>query len=228
MSSQKEFILQIGPVVQKVSKERGYSVASPVIAQACLESAWGKSSLARNYHNYFGLKCGSSWKGSYARLKTREEYTKGVLTTIFDNFRSYKSMEEGIKGYYDFINTKRYANLKTATSPEDYLKKIKADGYATDSSYVAKNMKIVDNYGLVIYDSPLKINTDIPKVMTKYGQSGSQVFWTQEHLNYYGYNLIVDGVCGKKTLAAIKDFQKNHGLTIDGVAGPQTYALLLK
>lgn len=228
MSNAKEFILKIGPVIQKVSRARGYSVASAVIAQACIESAWGKSSLASKWFNFFGLKCGSSWKGEFVRLKTREEYKKGVLTVIRDNFRVYHSMEEGVNGYYDFISTKRYSNLKSARTPEEYLQMIKDDGYATDSTYVPKNMKVVNDYGLVIYDKEIKISNDIPKLMTKNGSRGPEVFWTQEHLNFYGYNLIVDGICGPKTVSAIKDFQKTHGLTVDGVAGPKTYAMLIK
>ena len=146
------FIEKIAPLIQKESKKRGYKVASPIIAQACCESAFGASSLGYKYHNYFGMKCGSSWKGKSVNLKTKEEYTVGRLTTIRDNFRAYDSMEEGIAGYFDFIDTKRYANLKEANSPRQYLEFIKADGYATSSSYIATNMNIVDKYNLRRFD----------------------------------------------------------------------------
>lgn len=146
------FIEQIAPLIQKESKRRGYKVASPIIAQACIESAFGASSLGYKYHNYFGMKCGSSWKGKSVNLKTKEEYKVGQLTTIRDNFRVYDSMEEGVVGYFDFINTKRYANLKEANSPRQYLEMIKADGYATSSSYVTTNMNIVDKYNLRRFD----------------------------------------------------------------------------
>lgn len=148
----RAFVEKIGPLIQKESKERGYKVASPIIAQACVESAFGTSSLAYKYHNYFGMKCGSSWKGKSVNLKTKEEYTAGVLTTIRDNFRVYDSMEEGVKGYFDFISMKRYANLKEANSPRQYLEFIKADGYATSSSYVATNMNVLEKYNLTRFD----------------------------------------------------------------------------
>ena len=147
------FIEKIGPLIQAESKKRGYKVASPIIAQACCESAFGSSSLGYKYHNYFGMKCGSSWKGKSVNLKTKEEYTVGNLTTIRDNFRVYDSMEEGVAGYFDFISTKRYANLKEANSPRQFLEMIKADGYATSSTYVATNMTIVDKYGLTRFDN---------------------------------------------------------------------------
>lgn len=150
------FILTIAPIIQRYAKERGYKVASAVIAQACLESRYGQSGLAK-YYNFFGLKCGSVWKGQSVNMTTKEEYTPGQLTTIKDNFRVYSSMEEGVRGYYDFISTSRYSNLRTATTPEQYLLMIKNDGYATSSSYVANNMAVVDKYNLRQYDTLAEI-----------------------------------------------------------------------
>ena len=49
-------------------------VCSPIIAQAILESGWGESRLAKDYHNYFGLKCGTKWQGKSVNLATWEEY----------------------------------------------------------------------------------------------------------------------------------------------------------
>lgn len=147
------FIQTIAPIIQRVAKERGYKVCSPVIAQACIESAYGTSSLGYKYFNYFGMKCGSSWKGKSVNLSTKEEYTVGTLTTIKDNFRVYDSMEAGVNGYFDFISTSRYANLKTATTAQQYLEMIKADGYATSSTYVQTNMSVVNKYNLTDWDN---------------------------------------------------------------------------
>lgn len=147
------FIEEIAPLIQAEAKKRGYKVASPIIAQACIESAFGTSALGYKYHNYFGMKCGSSWKGKSVNLKTKEEYKVGVLTTIKDNFRVYDSMKEGVAGYFDFINTKRYENLKTAKTAKEYLEMIKADGYATSSTYVNTNMNCIRTYNLTKYDT---------------------------------------------------------------------------
>lgn len=151
--TKQEFYDNVVPVIVKLAKANGYHVASPIIAQAACESNWGKSSLAYKYNNFFGMKCGSKWKGKSVNMKTKEEYTKGTLTTIKDNFRAYDSIEEGIQGYFDFINTKRYANLKTARTPKEYLEMIKADGYATSSTYVQTNMNIIEKNGLAKYDA---------------------------------------------------------------------------
>lgn len=151
----KQYIKDIAPIIQKYAKEYGYKYASPIIAQACIESAYGQSSLAYKYHNYFGMKCGSSWQGKSVNLSTREEYTAGTLTKIKANFRVYDSMDEGVKGYFVFISVQRYNDLKNATSPKDYLEKITADGYATSNTYVNTNLSCINKYDLTQYDTEL-------------------------------------------------------------------------
>lgn len=227
-NEQINFIQTIAPIIQEEARKRGYNVCSPVIAQACIESAYGKSSLGYKYHNYFGLKCGSSWKGKSVNLKTKEEYKVGVLTTIKDNFRVYDNIVEGVKGYYDFISTKRYANLKTATSPKQYLEFIKADSYATSSKYVQTNMTVVEQHSLYVYDSILKntnANTVYPTL--KKGSMGEYVVLLQKALNENGSHLTVDGVFGLATEREVIVYQAMNGLKKDGIVGKQTWGKLL-
>lgn len=148
----KAFINQIAPLIVAEGKKRGYKVFSTVIAQAIIESASNTSVLGYKYCNYFGMKCGSTWKGASVNLKTKEEYKVGVLTTIKDNFRAYSSMSEGVAGYYDFISAKRYSNLKTASTAKQYAEYLKADGYATSSTYVNTLVSTVNKYDLTKYD----------------------------------------------------------------------------
>lgn len=148
----QKFIQQIAAYVQTYAASYGILVHSPIIAQAILESGWGESRLAAEYHNYFGLKCGSKWTGRSVNLTTQEEYQPGTLTTIKDNFRVYGSMEEGVKGYFEFIQLARYQNLKGITDPRKYLETIKADGYATSSDYAANVYALVEKYDLMQYD----------------------------------------------------------------------------
>ena len=148
-----EFIEQIADCVEKYAYVYGIEVHSPIIAQAIVESGWGKSTLASKYHNYFGLKCGSAWKGKSVNMATKEEYKVGTLTNIRDNFRVYDSMEDGVKGYFDFINTRRYANLKGVRSPEEYVRRIKADGYATSSTYVDTLLRVIRDNNLTRFDT---------------------------------------------------------------------------
>ena len=62
--------------------------------------------------------------------------------------------------------------------------------------------------------------------VVRYGSYGQHVKFCQATLDFLGYELSVDGHCGKKTRAAIKAFQNDHGLKDDGVCGPLTWAAL--
>lgn len=191
--TKQEFIDKVAFYVQKYAPQYDIKVVSPIIAQACCESAYGVSKLSAKYHNYFGLKCGSSWKGKSVKLSTGEEYTVGTITKIKDNFRVYDTMEAGIKGYFEFIQAKRYANLKGVTDPQTYLENIKADGYATSSTYVQTNMNIISAWGLTKYDtSEVQADTSedakravaLDVILGKYGNGTVR----QQNLEAKGYD----------------------------------------
>jgi len=59
-----------------------------------------------------------------------------------------------------------------------------------------------------------------------FGSYGGDVKLLQEALNNHGYKLTVDGIFGKKTEDAVKDFQSKNGLKADGIVGPKTVAKL--
>lgn len=231
-AAQKLFINEIAEIIQEEAKVRGYKLCSPIIAQACLESNYGVSQLASRWHNYFGMKCGSSWKGKSINLVTKEEYTQGTLTTIRDNFRVYDSMESGVKGYFDFIGTKRYENLKSAITPREYLTKIKNDGYATSSSYVQSNLNVINRHDLQRFDWENEIGKKNPYKLTatimRQGSRGESVKWLQWELNRHGANLELDGIFGIKTKLAVLLFQKDYKLSQDGIVGPKTIDALKK
>ena len=62
------------------------------------------------------------------------------------------AMEQGVKGYFEFIQLPRYSNLKGVTSARQYLTNIKNDGYATGYLYVDHTMALVDLYDLTQFD----------------------------------------------------------------------------
>ena len=63
--------------------------------------------------------------------------------------------------------------------------------------------------------------------LMKYGSQGDDVKDLQNKLNANGYGLSVDGVFGKNTLSAVKDYQQKNGLTVDGIVGTNTMSALL-
>lgn len=147
------FIAQIGPIVQKYCREYGYKYPSAIIAQACIESGYGTSSLAYKWHNYFGIKWWKNCGRTAVNLSTKEEYTPGVLTSITAGFAVGKDMDDGVRMYFEFIQrNSRYNNLKSATSSKNYIELIKADGYATSSSYVTNVWNVVCAQNLGRFD----------------------------------------------------------------------------
>lgn len=231
---QKAFIREIGPIIREEAIARGYQVASPIIAQATVESfkKQGLSQLAEKYHNYFGLKAGDKYTGPTVNLETGEEYQPGVTTKIRDNFRVYPDLRSGVAGYFQFISASRYAALKSACTPEEYLKRIKAAGYATSSKYVQTNLERIQLYNLRDYDKGFGHPIDPlnpypqPTKLLRMGSRGNDVKWVQWGLGRHGYKLTVDGIWGKKTEAAVREFQSVKKLVCDGIVGPATIAAL--
>lgn len=154
-AEQAAFIEKIAPLIVSQAAKRGYKCASAAIAQACLESGYGLSKLSAQFHNYFGLKCGSSWTGASVNMQTMEEYTPGVKTAISDNFRVFDNMEQGVSGYYDFLEYARYKAVRQQETPEAYLTEIRAAGYATSPTYVQDNLSVVKAHNLTEWDKCL-------------------------------------------------------------------------
>lgn len=153
--TKQDFIKQIATLVKKHASSYGISVHSPIIAQAVLESAYGTSKLAVEAHNYFGLKyrkgrC-KTCIGIYNKVGS-EQNADGSYTSSSMQWCKFADMENGVIGYFDFINVSNYANLKGITDPKKYLETIKADGYATSLSYVDNLMKVIENWELTQYD----------------------------------------------------------------------------
>lgn len=125
---------------------------SLTIAQAILESNWGKSMLSQKAFNFFGMKAGSAWRGATYSAKTQEQTPAGQAFTIHADFRAYANVQAGIRGYYVFLQYPRYQNLKGVTDYKEACRLIRADGWATDTKYTEKLISLIEKYGLTKYD----------------------------------------------------------------------------
>ena len=150
----QEFIQEIAPLVQKYTKKYGYGVPSAIIAQACLESAYGTSTKAK-HHNYFGLKYRPnrvSCSSGIFRDGSQEQMKDGKYVKIVDWWFGFDSMEDGVEGYLQFIGIDYYAQARKAADPQTYLQALKDAGYATSRDYVADNMAVIRRWNLTKYD----------------------------------------------------------------------------
>ncbi len=140
-----DYIEQYAQTAQKQQSEYGIP-ASIILAQGLLESSAGKSWLAINANNHFGIKC-SEWKGESVK------YTDDKKDECF---RKYGSVLESYQDHSEFIkNRPRYASLfeLDRTDYEGWAHGLKKAGYATDATYAYKLISLIDNYGLHKYDN---------------------------------------------------------------------------
>ena len=155
MGIQEDFITEISAHIVAWCDYLGWGVPSAIIAQACLESAYGKSDKAQTYYNYFGLKykpgrC--SCNDGYFTATSAEQRPDGTYYTITTEWFSFPDMHTGVEGYMQFVNIPRYAKIKDAKDPQTYLQVLKDGGYATSINYVDNCMKVIAKYDLTKYD----------------------------------------------------------------------------
>lgn len=228
----KKFIETIAPIAQNLCKSRKkWILPSVTIAQACCESAYGTSKAMVAANGLFGFKVGKgvryggAWKGKSYSTKTKEFY--GEYVTIKDNFRAYDSVTEAVEDYMDLLcSLKRYLGAVNQTDPRTCITAIKSGGYATSPTYINTILGIIKKYNLTIYDN-IVIGQNTIKPILRYGSRGNDVTYLQQILTSNGYNIgVIDGIFGTKTLNEVKMFQKKHGLSVDGIVGQKTWAVL--
>lgn len=149
-SQSQQFIESVAPGAIKGWSE--YQVLPSVtVAQAILESGWGRSSLTTRAHNLFGIK--GSYNGQSITMSTREVYG-GRSVYINDNFRAYPSNAESVEDHGRFLaQNRRYSNLLGDTNYASVANKLRADGYATDPSYARSLINLVQTYNLTQLDA---------------------------------------------------------------------------
>lgn len=153
--------------------------ASITLAQGLVESGAGKSQLAKQSNNHFGIKCHKDWKGG-------KVYHDDDLKN--ECFRKYKKVEDSYEDHAQFIVGKqRYAFLFSLeiTDYRGWAKGLQKAGYATDKAYANKLIKIIEDYELYDYDKK-----DAKKVKVKDKVVDELYVPTFKHVPYKTHNLI--------------------------------------
>jgi flagellar protein FlgJ len=152
-NSQEAFIFQVAVGAQESQRTTGVP-SSVAIAQAILESSWGRSFLAREANNLFGVKAltkegpaGVVWIDAW-------EVQDGQDINVPQPFRKYHTVAESIVDHgLFFIENRRYASALAAKDDGmEFARRIAAAGYATDPDYAPKLMALMDRYDLYQWD----------------------------------------------------------------------------
>jgi len=145
-SSADEFVNTMLPMAKEAAARIGVDPRY-LVAQAALETGWGKSVMraqdGSSSHNLFGIKAGSSWKGDSARAIT-SEFRNGEMVRETAQFRSYDSYKDSFHDLVTLLQTNnRYQDVvKSADNPEQFVRELQKAGYATDPDYASKISQI--------------------------------------------------------------------------------------
>ena len=155
-SSSDEFVNTMLPMAKEAAERIGVDPRY-LVAQAALETGWGKSVMraqdGSSSHNLFGIKASSNWKGDSARAIT-SEFRNGEMVKETAEFRSYASYKDSFHDLVTLLQSNnRYQDvLKSADNPEQFVRELQKAGYATDPNYaskisqIAKQMTSYQNY----------------------------------------------------------------------------------
>lgn len=118
-----------------------------LLAQAALETNWGKSILpmltGQSTNNLFNIKADKNWDASSTQINAIE-YEDGVMVKNKSKFRAYDSYKDSFTDYVQFLkNNGRYQEaLKHASNPQQFAQHLQKANYATDTNYSEKIMQI--------------------------------------------------------------------------------------
>lgn len=234
----KNFINMIAPIAQEKARGRDkWSLPSVCIAQCCCESAYGTAPKMVRANAILGIKVGKSkvhfgkaWKDKAYSTRTKECYDGKTYVNITDMFRAYDSIDDAIEDYYDMLTScSRYKHCLNQPDPNPCITAIKNGGYATSPTYINTIMSIIDKHDLTKYDDVVaeKKPTEPKRENVRRGDRGQNVVHLQTRLTAMGYSVgKIDGIFGVKTLEAVKAFQIDNNLMVDGIVGTKTWTAL--
>lgn len=180
----------IQSIVDSLKGQKLNILPSVTIAQAILESNWGKSSLAKEAKNLFGIKASKDWTGEVYKKQTKEQKPTGEVYTITADFRKYRSYLESIKDHDKFfVSTPwRVQNYKKVLEAKNYKTQalaLRECGYATDLNYGTKLIQLIERLGLQQYDK------GVGKIVTRDNSVPSD--WAKEDWEWGKEKGITDG-----------------------------------
>ncbi|MDR3503255.1 MAG: glucosaminidase domain-containing protein [Legionella sp.] len=133
-----QYIVDLYPFALAVSDETGLSLEL-MLAQAALETGWGGSVIPGS-NNMYNIKADPGWHGAKTKPVKTREFRNGKWEIVYDRFRAYDNIEEGVKDRIQFLKeNKRYSAVFQEGTKGHFLEEAKAllnATYATNPNYV--------------------------------------------------------------------------------------------
>ena len=183
--------------------------ASIKLAQGILESDLGRSPLAYQANNHFGIKCHNDWDGEVVHQDDDSEK---------ECFRKYEDPAGSYKDHSKFLTTKkRYASL-FSLAKGDYVAwamGLRAAGYATDPLYPEKLIAYIERYDLHQYDSQVLgksvVSAPVSNRVDNQGVNGDGTLYeVQKGDTLYSIS--------KKFNVLVEDLQRKNNLTDNAIS----------
>ena len=158
----EQFISELLPHANEAARELGVDPRA-LIAQAALETGWGRSQPGGDSHNLFGIKAGANWNGASVQANT-QEFASGLASRDVASFRAYGSPRESVEDYVRLIrDNPRYASaMNTGSDVQAFANALQRGGYATDPDYARKLAAVAAEVGQRIAANPFKSDSAAP------------------------------------------------------------------
>jgi flagellum-specific peptidoglycan hydrolase FlgJ len=148
--SQRPFLNFMIPAAAYLQKAYGIPF-SATLAMSVYESGYGRSKLAAEHHNFFGIKAfDSSWSGEKTKMPTVDSGEK-----VMAWFRSYPSIRAGVLDYATMLSTSpRYAGAFSSSDGISFVATVLRGGYCPDADYLDNIRSIVARHQMELLDAP--------------------------------------------------------------------------
>ena len=157
------FLDLVVPLAQKEARRSGI-LASLTIAQAIIESDWGRSILATNGFNFFGIK--GDWLGK-SITKNTGEFINGQAIRVDAAFRAYPDAETGFMDHSNFLRRSHYSKVWWETDYKKACFEVWDAGYATSPTYATTLVNCINGHQLYRYDVPMEVPMIEPLAINK-------------------------------------------------------------
>ena len=206
-SAQEKYISTYAEIAVQEMYRSGVP-ASITLAQGMLESGNGKSLLATKANNHFGIKCHNDWEGG--RIFYDDDQKN-------ECFRSYSHAHQSYRDHSDFLRYRDRYKFLFDLKPTDYkgwAYGLKKAGYATDPSYPAKLIKLIEEYNLQQYDTKTAVIPASPTVIEQAvpvsDQTKKKYFQFNSSREMYSKNGVPFIISGEGE--TYQSIAKSHGL----------------